>query len=1156
MPNNQIFGSASKIDPFITVEGVQYSLLLKFKSSRRSDEPPQDVVAGIIDSVISLGSGRYRVNCQRSVFMSSRTINIPGFGGYEEQWGSLCGGGVCNAPEPLRLYSWLSPNAVRGDMANSLAEDKDMLWAGPSGSEQGYFIERADPFYTAPSVLDFTPVVAPPKVIYVNLEFWNMQIPPPDRTGLNENVRIDMDLNSSNSTLYDNDADGSGRKIGVYVYGPLSAQELTRKIFENPPGNPEPAYYPSGATFAQGEYWIDPIAYEIKMSSLNNIYGPHGSVIWAERGYMELGWGDGLFSTVLEGYGEGYDLADGFDDISGVVMNTFNENLDPIELVLYKGNTNNYGTGSMEWAFLDEGLKIVLLFSGGYLTGLYARTAPDSSLEIVNESSPFPFEMNTSGPDQFVRFTRAGSVVTVEAKQGASWISLGSYDFGPDLTSNTAGQIGFRAWDGNHIIFSPLPTKMYKVGNENGDMIAKRQVIFQNLMFFKDYFFGSSSSIVSAYSMIDLENYSGAGDPRRNKAYFSIPVPGYYRFYCETAPDVVRFQLNETVPALSPPGRAPRVTSGILNFATVANQDTGLATNNPYQNRANFLDSLLVRTHNGVFPYGPGDAFTIRRNAVLDPTQSWELQYDLRNGESDWVAMDENDFLARPAEGVFIIRKSWIDSLPIDSKPCFRLIGTFITHHANLDSRTINELVSSLEAMENNLFTIDGVSGVGNGIAGWMAARTMNITQYACGSGCLGIATGLEMGTLRNWWGPWSTVLEFGELSLPQPWTDPSTGKPGTCIIDQSGMNAESYSNNDNSQVYAHCPTPESPCGPAYINGDKSTTSMPVIIWPWIEGINYAPPSIYTANVDNYFGTDIETNFVLMGDLAPTATYFKFSGIGFELPRKLKRAINGTQVVEAYVEVLFNGVQRRNWQIRRRGRVGRIDGMMSDGSYYHLEAWINGTKVVETKGSNVLGGPMSYVFPPEDLHLLTETTSNISFDLIGRRRNSKRVFFEMNYESQRRIIPPEDFDPDYWREVFTLPVPESKFRSFASGIAGSSQIRSGRWSLVDCRLALQAAISAKSSEYVDFQLFPVNGSSMLNASTDTLKNYTMGLAPSINLETEIVDTDWFSYDLDMSGQFTSFSNVQVGNIMMKIRFPNGALEDFKIPHLPRSKMTP
>jgi hypothetical protein len=1121
MSNIQRHGTASRIDPPISIGGVEYSLLLQFKASPEEPEAA-DIVTGTIARVDDLGGGAYRFVMARRLVPSSVTRVIPGYGGYEHTWWSNCGGGIANTPEPLRIYNWLNEDAVRGDLMHRRAVERDMAWVGPADAQEGFFITSATPFAVSPiGGVNYWPESNLPIVSYIALNWHDLSLPAPDRT-TNPDARIDWSLST-----------GFFAGRGIYIDPAVGADVLlTRKIFG---GDEE--LYPADATMALGEYWLNGTTFEFRLASANAATGNNVYAYYFERGLRTVTLADSLIG-VLEGTGTGYDTTGNADARAHACLITNTDTT--INLFLIDGGTGAYGTGAVEWDFPDIGRKLALLFSGGAVTAARARTSPTGPMASVS-FTPYTFP----SPAVLLKAVKAGSVVTITDSDDNP---IASVDFGTTVMfENTWGRFGVATWGGNRVGFYAANT-FQLLGT--GELMQARRPTWNGVVYTRDHKLPSSNAIESVVSTRAFGAYTAA-NPANKRNHYQVVDSTTLRFFSETAGDNIRVQQAANAGTELPPGPAPRVTTGVQNFATVADPEDPefIATTDPAENRANWHDALEVISPDGTCAYGPGDTVTVRRNAILDPRAALTLRWDTRNGEGDWATISSGNYLARPAEGAFLLRKSWADAnLTAGVVPCFRLDATFVEHRENLDARTLNEPAAAAEATEELFFAVS-VTGAGASIAGQVVytAIPVGTTWEDDGNGHMQ-AQGLMLGVAQEVWMSDANALTAGGLSLPVPLERNSLGP---VIMGQTATGAEGYTNAAiDFTLYA-----DDPAGEGFVAEREwfGTETRPWYVWPWPDQAGM-PGGQVDAEASTFFGAIAKPINGPDGHWLLGNGSFRLTGVAFDLPPEFTRAPKGSVVAKAWARVRFSGVRSWRWEYALSDWFPRWTGGAGPEDFVTSESLsLNGLPVAYRQSPDP--EEESFVYAGDYLGDTAETSADVTFALIGRRRNSASVRLDWNIEAWKLNNPAytgEELAAEIALRTKSLPADE--WRSFGAGVASGGTVEDGQWRVVEITGAMQALVDAAEDVYTGLMLVPTNAGVTFGTGAEGMASYLMSLEPQLTLTSTGSGDSWFSYAMTGSGQYTEFESLEIGEIHVQLRLPSGALEAYPIPHLPRGPM--
>jgi hypothetical protein len=1131
MGNISVFGTAMALIPPIVVGGVAYSLALRFKTPEAG--PGAAIVSGHVESVSSLGGGLYRVVCRRAMVTFSYTRPQ-----LEVEYQALCGGNIVNTPEPMRFYSWVNPEAVRGDLSDRRAIVGDMLWFGPPGGEEGAYIVEAIPFGELPATVNYAGDEPGETVSYAVLDWLELYLPQPiGERSTNPNAAINLALGgdwfTGNGALF----------VRETTEDPYTA--LTRKAF----GTDQPELYPADAALAEGEYWLGGESCKIRVSSYNASLGALMLASWWEGPFDRLTPGSGRV-MVQQGAGAGYDPTGEADARVAFVTPTTTDF--DLAILLLPNASESFGVGAIEVDFPDAGRRIALAWSGTAFTDLLARTADGGGMEAESFAAT-----TLSGSSFAVTVRKDGGLVSFWA--GASLI--GSVDFGlVDVPVVAFGRVGVATWEGGICKWYGLEGREVERQGAGGRLDRLNFTTFPEIEYSTEIDLPTGTTIESAVGRA-YGTYSTAGSARRRNHYSRSGDT--LTFYSETAGDVIRIQQAAAGSAPTPPGRCPRPGSAIINFATVDPEsgDDFLPTSDPAENVANGSDVVIVKT-NGRAP-GPGDPFIIRRNAGMDPTEPWSLNYDTKGEEGpDWTVLASSEspgsnVLARASEASFMVRKGWVDELG-SAKPCWQLTGTFVEHRANLDARTINDLAGATEALEE-LYSEQPTNGTSVQVAGWMESARMVNTSFACShpTSCAGNSTGLMMGVTWEAWNRAPSTFEgrLGNIAafaggLPAVMSLTSSGGPGLVLVDS--LTGTFYTTDDYVEMVC-CTDGGGPRG--YNTKSTGTTARKMYLWPYDngEGIGGVPEDY--AIIENGFGADC-----FAGDTGQPYTWghtqFRFAGVGFDIPERLQRAPKGC-TISAFVRVKFTGIQNRAWTITQSGLYPRNSDSAASfdpsGTLNH-SCTINGVEVLRITPSE--GGPI-VVTNPEPASV---STASVAFVVVGRRLDSKPVFANLSYANQLMewidgayTPTEEELAAARAAATFNTPSTGSGWQSFSS-IQTPTVVEDGKWTLV--AVDLGPLFAARESLCSQFQLFPSQGVALLGTAPGGLRDYLVGLDPVTSITTTNPDDDFHSYAFTAAGQFTAWDQLEVEEIQIRIRYLDGTLDDFVLPPIARGKMTP
>lgn len=1155
MRNQQRMGAAEPLNPPVVRDGVAYGLALRFKASPESDPwPGREIVRGRIHSVTDLGGGVVEIAAERAPITSSRTRVLGVGNSFEETWESMCGGNVANPPEPLRLYGAFSTLAYRGDMREMRLEPMDIILVGPREAQQAIFLTEVEAFGIRPASVDWRPGSGSARRFEWNAswiqreaggETFGPAIEPPSEADRITNPALAVDLART--------VDGAGhwRGSGFFLEqadAPGDFVRLTRRVFSRPAdGAPDEEYFPAGATLAAGEYWIHGRDLSFVLASRNAEIGTRLITQHWVSGWRR--WSSSLaVPQVMAGANTGEP-----DELGGVESPTSEDAT--LGLFLYDDGAGDFGEGWLLWRFVLPGggsAAIAAKFAGNSLVSAKAKPQGGSWATL----SMTPIELTPTAGFVVLTIAKSGSTCTVLLSDGANTnLPIASANLGALVGQPVHnGYIGVRCAAGSTARFAGL--NGFSMEAVRGAQVWRQQFTdWGHVQYSIQLNVGLALNPEAVASAITGEPYQAAAstDAARARRRFFLVEPGVIRLYSENCPDV----LNVAFPGLtspgSAPGRAPRVTSGIRNLATFADPETLLGTTDPDENRANWYDRLrgIVADPDHPPVLAPGVEFVGYRCAVLDPRYPCSLQYSYRPSSwseedepPEWQDMPEGSVFGRPAEGLFLVAQSWLEEIPEGARPCFRLVGRFITHHANLDARTINELGDAIDALETLSFRCQLGGGGEVGLGGIAVPFPLQLvpTGYRLEFDSFGNAVAVETGRAWGlpkdvWTGPtefWGEILDFGSLA-PPVWTS-------TYYLGSLGGGYHGVAENatpiltHNDQVLA-------------VAGQLVTRNIPCQLWTAMEipGDPGLPRLLGFGSLQP----------ARLGD-PPVYTSFKLTAIPFELPPQLRRAPPGLQVVSATVEVRLSGVSTHEWEweIEQRGPHWPAGSGSEPGSYFRGIYRINGERfreLVVEEGVTITNYARPGGVPPP------RVSAPLSFDLVGRRRSTARVY--KAYLNASYLWSGGDPEDEAARIAYIgggdyANIPADGWTAFPSAGALLTDVPADKWTVVDIRHAMQACIDARESLFTDLYLVPRGLGAEINAGLGDLALFLNSCLPqaTIEIDSQMIDgVEWWTQSFGLKGQDTRFASVELRNLIVSVRLPSGAIETF-CPPIPRRAM--
>lgn len=1097
------YGKYSALSPALEIDGESYSGVLVFNTNPDAPDSFPTIVSGEL-AEDPTGTTSKTVVCARGYQYDSFQVGPLEGGPRQERFPVLMGGNIANTMEAQRVISHANSRAFRGGDSYDRAQIGDVLhW-----NNKAFLITDVKAFEEAPASVAWQGDDYLPTISYIDADFQSLVLEQPDRSGLNRSARVRI--------IEDTDADADWfPDAGVFI----NSSALTRKIFTNPNNSEDdPDYYPDNASFStsQGEYWISPITGQIRLGSycegLTNSSSVDAVYYW--EGLQEYDETSGV--SYITSDGTGYDNAG--DSLSLIGVRTSGDfGFVPF---IYSDANGDFSVGSCEWRLKNNPTSIGIFIdwnSNGVIQNIRYRETEGGNLQSVsftpNASQQgnafFNIGIIRTGNSFVVRFTPFGG-----SNSDLATISL-------DLEANVSGTLGVGAWNDN-IVRTLVAADLLRKVDYDAEGTWTREVItsFTGVEYSSDYDVPSSTAVTEVFNLTTDSAMSSSATEARDKYSLSSST---LTIYSESAGDRIRVTNAADTGTPATPGRAPRV-DGTTNFST---QDSTTVS----ENRGHYYDVLTIYDADDEFSAVEGESFDIKRNPVFDPRFPPSIYYDTKNNdETDWQLLASDNYLGKWVSGIVLLKDDVVSSFGSDDV-CFKAEGFRFSQAGQFEARQYNDLVKAIECLDDAWIETQPSNDDSFELTGWMSAETYGPSSYACYD-CEPQVQGLSLGMSRSFWHYWAEAAG----AFPTPHKDHTTGQPGTCILDATGS-VSSYTIANNT-AWTDCIVPDT-CAFGYDSQSITDAPRRIFVWPWTD---FASP--YVLGSQNRMGTDY---IDLLNDPSTQPTVFKFNGVPFNTPEILKRVPDGTTIVSAYLQVRFNGLTRKRWEIDLSDRYRRMATSAIIGTDYRsYTITVNDQVVKDYAGFQVGNYSNTYSMPS------LETEASVGFYLAGYRNSSENIFFRFSYDKKLEENPDlTNEQKATLRDNLTGDVNNGDWKSFGSSIS-TSNIESGKWGLVDIKDALQALVDdARTSEYRNLQLWPSLGVSF-TSSESGLSGFLQSLDATTSISHSVID-DWFlSYTYTASGQLVEFDSIEVGNIMFKMRLPSGRIQDISVPlHQPR-----
>lgn len=557
------------------------------------------------------------------------------------------------------------------------------------------------------------------------------------------------------------------------------------------------------------------------------------------------------------------------------------------------------------------------------------------------------------------------------------------------------------------------------------------------------------------------------------------------------------------------PGRPPR-TFNQPKFATMSSAD-GVATTDVTENISNAHDRLRVRTEHGETI--PANAtFNILRNPFAHPDDPPTIQLDLRNGDTDFLDLiEDDDYLAYWIPGLILLKQTTLDNLGITdtNRICLHPIGKLFRqsgqHHDHY-----NHLATALNQTDTAYLPL-GLSGATAAISGYAQGHGITATAFEC-DGTDAYMAAAAIGRTRE------SCFADTELMLSLDVTYPfwHRGDDGSTMwINNIGENPLIFTNAD----YNH----DHSCGTSSWN-DKfiRTTSRIITVFPFQD------------DSSGYYHIGAAVDADAYGNLIHGSSAFSLHGITFDATATtfIQNCPVGTVCVHAYLRARFNGLQHNTWTLQQYQR-GPVGGTTTD--YISTYTW-NGTTVAryEIAGGITIENTDNSGTIPKYI-----TSGPIAFQLLARRINSAQIYC------------PLAAGPD--GPGLIVDAPADEWQSFGGGIAIGGTATDGAYTLHDVTNAINAMLQNRNSLYRDFQLWPSLAGVDPGDSAADMSSLATSFIPNQAVTFEIshpsgVRTATITYTA--SGQHIKFTSVDIDGadaLVACFRYPSGILETVPLP---------
>jgi len=1054
--SDNFYATATKLTPPLVVDGVEYGLGLLCNANPDAIDHGQIAAGKLVERFAAPGGFDLKIDRGKNF------ATFPTDEGTEVTYPVVMGGNFCPTAEPERVYSLVSRDAERGGDSHRRAMPGDaLLWDG-----RRYLISEVESFHYPPDAIRWQDGI--------NLEF---------------TIRANIEVNaivprqpSDGRFAFTDDPPPVMNGMGLYAYDEAGVPRLAqRKSFIPGDGDDGLTHYPPCASFAAGtpEYWFDPVAMEFRLGS--------------GCGSPSSGWGRSIEpgSKVGVWYGS-TDIAQ--SQLSGtdacalqngcrISQWTYGD----FAVGSFVGSANSFGSGTFEWhaGFGADPVGIRVTWEGALVGAVEVRETAGGAWTTLATPT---FAM--TGDWRWFGLTRAGSTFALQTQAAgeSSPSAVALWDASAILPDNSAGAVSIGD-GGNDVLVTPQAGAWFRSVSDGDPSPTWTRMIYQE---FSGVEYSTTVVLPTSNAVVAVENLSAntqmveSSSPSR--CNYKVINPTTLQFYSETSGDRILVRQAPD-PLVEEVGRPPRCP-GTANFATFA-EDGINGTTTVAENRGHYFDRVRILDPLGTFAAVEGDDVVCRRDPVFRTIA--DLQYDQPDTAGTWTSVPAADWLASPADGVVLIRKSWVDAQPA-GELCFRVLGDKFRRAGDMQARQLQEPQAALDRLADcyHEVTLGGPTTA-------RSVKTLGVygivpATYKCNDACGVVPAAYTVGVAKNTWRGFFD--DFRDVGITEPIGQWLLYENRVSILGASADPGSLHSAALDSRNY--CATP---CGSAsWAVADEAIRSVPIIVSPF-------DPNAST----NWFGCEFATT--LAGTI-PSYAGFSLQGVSINIERSvLSRVPNGTVILDAYAEVQFDGLLattiREYWNTDTATGDGTMK-MWNNGTLVHDIDFVSGAMVVNRRDPVVAAdeGPVAFV-------------------AWGRRRDSTEVY-----------LPLDDIHH---------PVPRSRFAAIGQVSPGGTA-KNGKKSIINMAGAIQAIVDRRDSEFRDFELLPTGYNP--NAGPGWLAAAAESYLPDMNLisatETDPATGAW---QIEYERVFTrvEFEAMTIGKLLVRFALPDGAVDEAELP---------
>lgn len=502
--------------------------------------------------------------------------------------------------------------------------------------------------------------------------------------------------------------------------------------------------------------------------------------------------------------------------------------------------------------------------------------------------------------------------------------------------------------------------------------------------------------------------------------------------------------------------------------------------------------------------------------AVDDTTTAagdFDITTTIGSGAGSWKKLTTDNYLARWAEGLVLLRKDFVDSLGVQEL-CLLAVGYRGRAGGGFDAEIANEFAAALSACDQLWCSGGTASGTGREMSGYMGDMTVGYTGWSCHVSGGWVPTGVSWGewgfNIRNandglaaegasWpvWYSFEDRIYYWDLARRSTITSPGTAT--WCPSEPTN-----YKDSQDLWVAEEAFIDVTPFHPR-------TAS----VQPWWTRENYRVEGLSVVSdpapaMDNFFGGTCG----LASSLAPLsiAAQFSLSAVPFPPSEIVSRLPTGATILEAKIEARFQGFRTRTWE----------------GSFFVNPDLTYGWDYSE-QGELI----SRYRSDPEEsftilLYPDPATSGEVTFTLFGRRRDTTSI---TAYTGDR------------------LEYPSDTYLAIGGGVT-TGTLTDGEWGTVDVTGMMQALYADLDSGRTSYFLCPSKGGVSAESDVADFAALLRGSFPS-HAEVLLQDLPDYGYSMTCSGSFSWYSSLELRLVLLRYQV---GTQEFILPLLPPPAM--